>query len=60
MAVFRGVNVVTIAVPDLQRAKTFYKDTLEFGEPIYDLPDSGWIKFNAGAAEGNLYHHGRL
>jgi predicted enzyme related to lactoylglutathione lyase len=50
---FRGINVVSVAVPDLDIARAFYRDTLEFGEPIYDFPDAGWIEFATGGA-GNL------
>ena len=53
MAIFRGVNVVSIAVPDLLAAKRFYRDTLELGDPVYDLPDAGWIEFSTGGG-GNL------
>lgn len=53
-AIFRGVNVVSIAVPDLQEAKAFYKDILGLGEPVYDLPDAGWIEFSVGTSGCNL------
>jgi predicted enzyme related to lactoylglutathione lyase len=50
---FSGINVVSIAVPDLGAAKRFYGETLGLGEPLYDLPDAGWIEFGTGGA-GNL------
>ena len=53
MALFRAVNVVSIAVPDLPTAKRFYRDTLELGDPVYDLPEAGWIDFATGGG-GNL------
>ena len=54
MQIFHGINVVSISVPDLQQAKEFYRKTLGFGEPLYDLPDAGWIEFSSGGACGNI------
>jgi catechol 2,3-dioxygenase-like lactoylglutathione lyase family enzyme len=54
MRIFNGINVVSIAVPDLERAREFYRDVLGFGEPLYDLPEAGWIEFGSGAASGNV------
>jgi predicted enzyme related to lactoylglutathione lyase len=54
MTIFRGINVVSIAVPDLARAKDFYEKTLGLGTPVYDLPDAGWIEFSTGGSSGNL------
>jgi predicted enzyme related to lactoylglutathione lyase len=53
---FHGINVVSIAVPDLQRAREFYRDVLGLGTPIHDLPEAGWIEFGTGRAGngGNL------
>lgn len=53
MSLFRGINVVSIAVPDLERARAFYRDVLGLGAPVYDLPDVGWIEFTTGGG-GNL------
>lgn len=53
-SLFSGINVVSISVPDLDAARVFYRDTLGLGEPVYDLPDAGWIEFATGAASGNL------
>ena len=50
---FSGINVVSIAVPDLAGAREFYAHVLGFGEPLYDLPDAGWIEFPTGGP-GNL------
>jgi predicted enzyme related to lactoylglutathione lyase len=50
---FRGINVVSISVSDLDRARAFYGDTLGLGLPVYDLPESGWIEFATGGG-GNL------
>ncbi|MGE0281591.1 MAG: VOC family protein [Rhizobiaceae bacterium] len=49
---FRGINVVSISVPDLIAAKAFYEETLGLGAPLYDLPEAGWIEFSAGRSGG--------
>lgn len=51
---FQGINVVSVSVPDLDSARRFYRDVLGLGEPVYDLPDAGWIEFRTGGASGNL------
>jgi predicted enzyme related to lactoylglutathione lyase len=51
---FQGINVVSVAVPDLQRGRAFYRDVLGLGPPLYDLPEAGWIEFATGAPAGNL------
>jgi predicted enzyme related to lactoylglutathione lyase len=51
---FSGINVVSISVTDLDRARTFYGDTLGLGPPLFDLPEQGWIEFSTGGANGNL------
>jgi catechol 2,3-dioxygenase-like lactoylglutathione lyase family enzyme len=45
---FRGINVVSIPVPDLDKGRAFYRDVMGFGQPVYDLPDAGWIEFRLG------------
>ena len=50
---FSGINVVSIPVPDLAVAKSFYGEVLGLGEPLYDLPEAGWIEFRTGGP-GNL------
>jgi predicted enzyme related to lactoylglutathione lyase len=50
---FRGINVVSLPVTDLDRARTFYRDILGLGEPAYDLPDAGWVEFETGGP-GNI------
>jgi predicted enzyme related to lactoylglutathione lyase len=52
--IFQGINVVSLSVTDLDRARKFYRDTLGLGEPLYDLPEAGWIEFSTGTASGNL------
>lgn len=54
MALFQGINVVSISVTDLDVARDFYRDILGLGEPLYDLPEAGWIEFSTGAENGNL------
>lgn len=48
---FRGINVVSISVTDLNRARQFYSVAIGFGVPVYDLPDAGWIEFATGGAD---------
>ncbi|MFN0094180.1 MAG: VOC family protein [Dehalococcoidia bacterium] len=50
---FHGINVVSLSVPDLDKARRFYRDTLGLGEPVYDLAEAGWIEFATGGP-GNL------
>ena len=50
---FSGINVVSIAVPDLASAREFYGCVLGLGEPLYDLPEAGWIEFGTGGP-GNI------
>ena len=54
MKVLKGINVVSISVSDLDQARQFYRDVLGLGEPIYDLPDAGWIEFGSGSPSGNI------
>lgn len=51
---FKGIKVVSIAVPDLAQARRFYRDVLGLGEPLYDLPEAGWIEFGTGETSGNI------
>lgn len=41
MALFQGINVVSISVPDLDAARIFYRDILGLGQPLDDLPGAG-------------------
>jgi predicted enzyme related to lactoylglutathione lyase len=54
MQLFKGINVISISVTDLDRARDFYRDTLGLGQPLYDLPEAGWIEFSTGGDSGNL------
>jgi catechol 2,3-dioxygenase-like lactoylglutathione lyase family enzyme len=53
MMLFRGINVVSLSVPDLDRGRAFYGDVLGLGAPVYDLPEAGWVEFTTGGG-GNL------
>lgn len=50
----RGINVVSISVPDLDQARTFYADVLGLGKPVFDLPEAGWIEFSSVSDSGNI------
>ncbi|AZQ69491.1 VOC family protein [Silicimonas algicola] len=50
----KGINVVSISVPDLDAAREFYSEVLGLGEPLYDLPDAGWIEFGLASGQGNI------
>lgn len=54
MQIFKGINVVSISVTDLDAARDFYAHALGLGEPEYDLPEAGWIEFKSGASGGNI------
>jgi predicted enzyme related to lactoylglutathione lyase len=54
MQLFKGINVVSISVTDLELAREFYGNVLGLGTPLYDLPEMGWIEFSAGAPYGNI------
>jgi len=54
VGIVRGINVVSISVPDLDAARAFYRDALGLGEPVYDLPGAGWVEFATGPGNGNL------
>lgn len=50
----RGINVVSVSVPELDAARAFYGAVLGLGDPVYDLPEAGWIEWSTGAPGGNL------
>ncbi len=54
MQLFKGINVVSISVPDLDTARDFYSNVLGLGEPLYDMPEMGWIEFSAGTPEAHI------
>jgi predicted enzyme related to lactoylglutathione lyase len=54
MKLFQGINVVSISVSELNQARQFYRDVLDLGDPIYDLPDAGWVEFGSGGSSGNI------
>jgi predicted enzyme related to lactoylglutathione lyase len=51
--IFQGINVVSISVTDLDAARKFYGNKLGLGQPVYHLPEAGWIEFQTGGS-GNL------
>jgi predicted enzyme related to lactoylglutathione lyase len=51
---FKGINVVSITVPDLDLAREFYGHQLGLGEPLYDIPEIAWIEFSTGGSSGNI------
>jgi predicted enzyme related to lactoylglutathione lyase len=50
---FRGINVVSISVTDLDQAREFHGGVLGLGAPVFDLSEAGWIEFATGG-NGNL------
>jgi catechol 2,3-dioxygenase-like lactoylglutathione lyase family enzyme len=54
MNLFAGINVVSIAVPDLDAARAWYSEVLGLGTPLSDLPEVGWIEWSVGTPEGHL------
>jgi len=54
MGIFEGINVASLSVTDLDEAREFYRDVLDLGDPIYDLPEAGWVEFDTGGTGGNL------
>jgi len=50
MSLFKGINVVSISVTDLDLARDFYANKLGLGEPLFDMPEMGWIEFATGGA----------
>jgi predicted enzyme related to lactoylglutathione lyase len=54
MQFFKGINVVSIPVTDLDLARDFYGNVLGLGVPVHDLPAAGWIEFNSGGPGGNI------
>lgn len=54
MKLFHGINVVSISVPDLDAAREFYGNVLGLGEPVYDMPEIGWVEFATGSPHGNI------
>lgn len=54
MQLFKGINVVSVPVADLDEAREFYGETLGLGTPQYDLPEVGWVEFGSGSPSGNI------
>jgi predicted enzyme related to lactoylglutathione lyase len=51
---FKGINVVSIVVPDLAKARAFYGNVLGLGEPVLDMGEMGWLEYSVGAVEGHI------
>lgn len=54
MKLLGPVNVVSLTVTDLARARAFYAVTLGLGEPWFDSEDMGWIEWGADGRNGNI------
>ena len=54
MSLLKGINVVSISVTDLDKGRDFYRNVLELGEPVIDLPDIGWIEFKLSEESGHI------
>lgn len=54
MSLLKGINVVSISVTDLDKGRDFYRNVLELGEPVLDMPDLGWIEFKFPAQTGHI------
>ena len=54
MSLLKGINVVSISVTDFNKGRDFYRNVLGLGEPVYDLPDVGWIEFKFGNNSGHI------
>ncbi len=54
MQLFKGINVVSISVTDLDIGRDFYGKVLGLGTPLFDLPEAGWIEFSSGLPSGNI------
>ena len=46
---FKGINVVSLTVPDLEAGRHFYGEVLGLGTPTYDFAHQGWVEFSTGA-----------
>ena len=54
MKLLGQVNVVSVTVTDLARARAFYGTTLGLGDPWFDSEEMGWIEWGADGRAGNL------
>lgn len=54
MKLFNGINVVSITVTDLVRAREFYSDTLGLGQPWFDDENLDWIEWGERDGNGNI------
>lgn len=54
MSLLGFVNVVSLAVTDLPRARDFYGNTLGLGIPWFDDEALGWVEWGHRGQNGNL------
>jgi catechol 2,3-dioxygenase-like lactoylglutathione lyase family enzyme len=54
MKLLSQVNVVSLSVTDLSRARDFYSITLGLGSPWFDDEQLGWIEWGQRGQNGNL------
>jgi catechol 2,3-dioxygenase-like lactoylglutathione lyase family enzyme len=54
MKLLHQVNVVSVTVTDLARAREFYSETLGLGAPWFDDEQMGWIEWGGQGQNGNL------
>ncbi len=54
MSLLKGLNVVSIAVSDLARARDFYSNILGLGQPWFDDEALGWIEWGGPGKGGNV------
>ena len=54
MSLLKGINVVSISVTDMDKGRDFYRNVLELGDPVIDMPDMGWIEFKFPAQTGHI------
>lgn len=54
MSLLKGINVVSISVTDLNKAREFYCNELGLGEPVTNMPEVGWIEFKFNNTSGHV------
>ncbi|HEU0295065.1 MAG TPA: VOC family protein [Anaerolineales bacterium] len=54
MKLLEQVNVVSLCVTNLSRARDFYSQTLGLGPPWFDDEQLGWVEWGQRGQNGNL------
>lgn len=54
MKLLKGLNVVSLTVTDLARARDFYSNVLGLGQPWFDDESLGWIEWGERGKNGNI------